>query len=154
MDNFQLIIPGYTRLYLSESGVEFKTSATPLHKFATPVQQIVSNKLNTKTKGNCVTNVFALTLNLLIRQTDSLLAVRTFSTVEIFNVKQSESSFWATSVANLTHKATNEEDIVDIAYGLGAPEVILVSDRGTIFSCDVKSGGRTRQADSQRSFTF
>ncbi|KAF5330881.1 hypothetical protein D9619_005450 [Psilocybe cf. subviscida] len=124
----------YTRLHLSESGVEFKTLATPLHKFATPVQQIVSNKLNTKTK-------------------DSLLAVRTFSTVEIFNVKQSESSFRATSVANLTHKATNEEDIVDIAYGLGAPEVILVSDRGRIFSCDVKSGGRTRQADSQRSFT-
>jgi hypothetical protein len=85
-----------------------------------------------------------MVLNLLTRRADSLVAVRTFSAVELFNVKKFESSFQATSVAKLTHQNTNGEDVVDMVYAVETPEVILISDRGTLFSCDVKNGGRTR----------
>lgn len=93
-------------------------------------------------------NAHIMALNLLIQHADSLFAVRTFSAVEVFNVKQFESSFRATSIANLTHKVTNGEDIVDIAYAVEAPAVLIVSDKGTVFRCDINSGGKTRQVDN------
>lgn len=89
---------------------------------------------------------------MLTRYSDSLLAVRTFSTVEVFNMKQSTPSPRATRIANLTQRHTNGEDIVDMVYTVEVPEVTAVSNRGTVFSYDIKSGGTTRQVDDIYSF--
>ncbi|KAF8965245.1 hypothetical protein BDZ97DRAFT_1659285 [Flammula alnicola] len=105
--------------YSDASNVVFKPSAAPLHTFPTPIQQIVVSK----------------------SQTDSNLAVRTYSCTKLFNMKHVDSSSRpsVTGLASLSRKEMGNETVVDIKHSPAAPGLLAVGDNGTVFNWDISN---------------
>jgi len=74
---------------------------------------------------------------------DAVLAVRTFSSTHILNLKHSDSAnLKATDLFAITRKDMEDETAVDMRHLSSSNVVLTVGDGGTVFACDPTNGAK------------
>ncbi|TFK55080.1 hypothetical protein OE88DRAFT_1732355 [Heliocybe sulcata] len=120
--------------YEQDSGAVFKPSANAVKTFGTPIMQITSSSSDSGTVGK------------------SLLAVRTYASTTLLEVKAKISGVHSQSVLSLdaltlgvvNHSDLGSRQIVDMALRLTPdPQLLFVNDQGATYTCRVGGGKNT-----------
>lgn len=132
----------------------FKPAAQPVRTFETPIQQIISSKPSTATKQSGSFHPTYHNLKPNARTLGSFLAVRTFGSTSLFEMKPANPSRNSAHVqlhdiASITSSDVGKHSVVDMKL-LPAPfRSVVVNSHGSVYTCTVDQGQKSMLVSSR-----